>query len=111
MFQRFRSRQPPVCPPRDPLHAKYRAVSVQPGGHACPVVLRLEGERFLVSDAPSLPLGGCSRGPCECRYQHHGDRRMALRRYTDRPVFPTHHAGPERRLKIAGRRAADAHKS
>ena len=61
---------------------------------ACPVVkqfkiklhlsdktpLFLETQRFLSSEAPLLPLAGCTVESCRCRYVHYEDRRERDRR-------------------------------
>lgn len=39
-----------------------------------------KGQRYLATDAPALPLAGCDRGQCKCRYKHFGDRRVEERR-------------------------------
>ena len=42
----------------------------------------LETRRFLVSEVPRLPLGGCTAEACRCRYVHYADRRGPDRRHT-----------------------------
>lgn len=54
---------------------KYAAVSIELGLKACPAALKLQGERFLSTDAPRLPLGDCDQSTCDCRYRKHDDRR------------------------------------
>jgi len=53
----------------------YHAVSVHSGPDGCPAAARLQDERFLPTEAPNLPLAGCSSVTCSCVYQHHDDRR------------------------------------
>ncbi|MFO7552813.1 MAG: hypothetical protein R6W80_15510 [Haliea sp.] len=36
---------------------------------------RLQNNRFLQTEAPKLPLPGCGRLQCDCRYRRHRDRR------------------------------------
>jgi len=55
----------------------YHAVSVLAGPQACPAAKETEGQRFLSSAAPMLPLKGCTQSTCQCRYVHHSDRRSA----------------------------------
>lgn len=42
--------------------------------------LFLETQRFLSSEAPLLPLAGCTETSCQCRYVHYADRRDRDRR-------------------------------
>lgn len=53
----------------------YHAVSVVPGSYACSAVNEIAGKRFLASEAPELPLPGCSAKNCECHFAHFRDRR------------------------------------
>ncbi len=53
----------------------YHAVSIEPGSRACAAALAAGDSRFLSSSAPKLPLQGCTRPVCECRYEHYNDRR------------------------------------
>ena len=55
--------------------SKYHAVSVKPGAYACSAANTIAGERFLASQAPSLPLPDCDASECECHFVHHNDRR------------------------------------
>ena len=41
----------------------------------CRAVLQLENQRFLAVEAPHLPVPGCDRERCGCRYIRHTDRR------------------------------------
>jgi hypothetical protein len=63
-------------PSRSELH-KYHAVTIAQGRTACSGSIQLGDRRFLSKDAPPLPLPGCSRQVCRCRYIHHADRRRA----------------------------------
>ena len=42
----------------------------------------METRRFLSSEAPLLPLAGCTEQYCQCRYVHYEDRRERDRRHT-----------------------------
>jgi hypothetical protein len=55
--------------------ARYHAVSIKPGAYACSAANDLAGQRFLASEAPSLPLSDCNAADCECHFTHHKDRR------------------------------------
>lgn len=73
----------------------YHSVAIRYYGNAaCPAVrqfaiqptvstqtpLFLETQRFLSSEAPFLPLAGCTEKYCQCRYVHYTDRRGRDRR-------------------------------
>ena len=55
--------------------SKYHAVSIKPGAYACSAANDLAGDRFLASEAPSLPLPDCDAAECDCHFTHHKDRR------------------------------------
>jgi hypothetical protein len=54
---------------------QYRAISICCEEHACGVAVAAQGKRHLVNQTPSLPLEGCDAEQCQCRYEHHDDRR------------------------------------
>ncbi len=56
-------------------NGKYAAVSVHTYRGGCPEAEKIRGQRFLVNEAPLLPLAGCTWAKCNCRYSHHSDRR------------------------------------
>jgi hypothetical protein len=66
-----------------PTHATgdYRAVSIAPN-IACAVLAKdVAGKRYLLREAPRLPLAGCATpASCSCKYRKHADRREADRR-------------------------------
>lgn len=64
----------------------HHAVSVVPGPRCCDEVRELRGQRFLSREAPQLPLKGCGRADCTCRYEHYQDRRGNPRRLRDMGV-------------------------
>lgn len=55
--------------------SKFHGVSIQLGNPACAVAKARAAERFLPNEAPALPLAGCDVARCNCRYEHHDDRR------------------------------------
>ena len=58
--------------PRNP----FAAVSIRPGADSpCDAVMKLCHKRFLAARAPTLPVPGCDRGKCGCRFVRHSDRR------------------------------------
>lgn len=63
------------------------AVSIERDLLPCKAVQDLGDQRFLSHEAPDLPLAGCDRDKCTCRYLHHSDRRSNEER---RLPFVTH---------------------
>ncbi len=58
---------------------KYSSVSIC--GRAedtCPAAKTLSRVRFLIDEAPSLPLRKCSSATCNCKYTAYRDRRIYL---------------------------------
>lgn len=83
----------------------YHAVSIDTGTRCCEAARDLERQRFLSTEAPMLPLAGCTQSSCHCRYAHHNDRRITRDR---RVQFPNPHAlrNGDRRAS-GGRRITD----
>ena len=92
----------------------YHSVAIRYYGNAaCPAVKQfaiqptlstqappfLETQRFLSSEAPLLPLAGCTEKACQCRYVHYADRRERDRRHPYDPFLASAPAfvGRERR--------------
>ena len=55
--------------------SRYHAVSIRFPANACAAAKEMAGVRHLASEAPPLPLPGCTSARCDCRYVHHDDRR------------------------------------
>jgi len=55
----------------------YHAVSIKFKSRACMAAKKLEGERFLSTEAPRLPLPACDAAECLCHFAHHKDRRVS----------------------------------
>lgn len=87
---------------------RYHAVSVIAGAHACPAARALKDVRLLSLAAPRLPLADCETpASCECKFQHHSDRRTGPRRTTERNESARRQfVLPDRRDR-RGRREAD----
>jgi hypothetical protein len=67
-----------VSPDKD-----YRAVLIAPGVTCCLAANISSDERYLLRDAPRLPLAACTKpAACSCRYTKVHDRRAADRRQT-----------------------------
>ena len=73
---------------------------------ACEAARALEGERFLANQSPALPLAGCSKARCDCRFAKLSDRRTDDRRWghdgLNAAMFNT-----AQRRKLADRRDTD----
>ena len=82
----------------------FQAISIYRGLLCCDMARKFSEYRFLVRDAPSLPLAGCSMPKnCHCRYIKHRDRRAESRRLNDFGLAARLFDGNERR-KRGGRR-------
>jgi hypothetical protein len=70
--------------------------------NCCALARDLGINKFLSSEAPSLPLDGCDRpGKCHCVYKHVDDRRGKRgRRNTDQGFGEPIYLGPERRSGV-----------
>lgn len=88
---------------------QFHAVSIVPGSLACAAAHGLSQKRFLSREAPVLPLKTCDRGDCECRYEHHEDRRKGPRRATDMGISVDGYDGSDKRSGSPkrGRRKTD----
>jgi hypothetical protein len=94
----------------------WHAVAVTtPAGTCCRASLQARKIRYLSSEAPPLPLSGCTQAKqCVCKYKHFPDRRAGPRRVTDSERYKNALSRPtETRLTISerrrrgGRRATD----
>ena len=83
----------------------YRAISLACDSESCEEMALMGGRRYLIDDAPDIPLQQCSTGVCGCRYVHHEDRRSSIdRRLVSRRTKEGE--APDRR-DIRGRRKSD----
>jgi hypothetical protein len=88
----------------------FMAVSIDPCEQACRAARSLEGQRFLVVDAPVTPLNDCGSTKCRCRYVRFPDRRLGEDRRDPLSMewkFRQLHGEGDRRRKRWGRRAQD----
>ena len=92
-----------------PLRLRFHAVSIVAGEIACAQAKALKDVRLLSSiEAPRLPLIGCTRSDdCQCRYQHHADRRAGSRRSGLRNVRSGMQGEHANRRRLLGRRDSD----
>jgi hypothetical protein len=106
LLARFSARKEPpaVSGPLRP----FQAISIYRGLICCQVARKFSEHRFLVRDAPPLPLSGCTMSEkCQCKYIKHGDRRAEPRRLMDFGVVARLFDGRERRSRPGGRRSRD----
>ncbi|MGI9246696.1 MAG: hypothetical protein ACR2I8_08365 [Steroidobacteraceae bacterium] len=86
----------------------YRSVSVIGGAGCCQAAKDIKGRKIVSSAMPTLPLPGCDRAKCTCRFQHHEDRREDPRRLEDLGVAIDGWVATERRgARKRGRRNSD----
>jgi hypothetical protein len=103
---RLAGKQEPELRPSAPLRP-FQAVSIYRGLECCQIAKKFSEHRFLVRDAPTLPLAGCTmRAACQCRYLKHKDRRSEPRRLVDFGLSTRLFDGRERRGRV-GRRSKD----
>lgn len=64
--------------------ARYRGVQVVADSETCcQAANAVEGQRFLLSQVPMLPLAECDAADCRCTYERFDDRRTDVRRASD----------------------------
>jgi hypothetical protein len=104
--QAVQSKSTPVKRPTTPStnKTKWYSVSVVPGKRCCTAAKQVARKRWLSADAPRLPLEKCDLRTCECRYQHHTDRRGIPRRRVDREALPHQFDGQDKRTIKRDRR-------
>ncbi|MET0496886.1 MAG: hypothetical protein ABW106_01310 [Steroidobacteraceae bacterium] len=107
LLTRLRGGEPKPAAVRPPSRP-FQATSIYRGTDSCKMVRKFSEHRFLVKDAPPLPLMGCTMSArCDCRYVKHADRRSEARRLVEFGVSPILFDGKERRV-MRGRRARDS---
>lgn len=93
-----------------PLRLRYHAVTIVAGPAACEQALAVKDVRLLSLEAPRLPLVGCTNAEgCQCRFQHHADRRAGPRRSAMRSGRYNVVATDDSRRRLPGRRDSDYH--
>jgi hypothetical protein len=112
LFSRLRlfgqsTRVPEARARRYTLTNPFHAVSVQPASRCCEQARSCAGKRFLSAEAPQLPLPNCDAVHCNCRYQHHEDRRAGTRRESDLLHRQNHFWSGRERRRDSGRRITD----
>lgn len=80
LLLRHRQQRKSIAKETKSVGNSYYAVTVDYGEGACEAVIKLENQRFIVHEAPLLPMPGCDPKHCKCRYTHYSDRRDEDRR-------------------------------
>jgi hypothetical protein len=88
------------------MATEFHAVSLKIRSDACGAAKALESDRFLSKDAPMLPLRDCDNPNCQCKYEHHDDRRAGPRRDAEVGLPSAPPEGDDRRSR-RGRRVDD----
>lgn len=57
---------------------RYASAAIHCDTAACAAARTVAGRRFLLGEAPALPLAGCTAQTCTCRFFTYGDRRSFL---------------------------------
>jgi hypothetical protein len=82
----------------------YRAVSLAPDSACHAVAKDVAGKRYLLREAPRLPLPACATpATCTCKYRKHADRRDNDRRLLGDTECTRWYSGAERRGHSARR--------
>jgi hypothetical protein len=80
--------------------ADYRAVSLAPNSACHAAAKDVAGKRYLLREAPRLPLPACATpATCSCKYRKHAERRDADRRLLGSTETTRWFAGSERRTR------------
>lgn len=106
LLARFSGRKEPPAA-TGPLRP-FQSISIYRGLICCDMARKFSDHRFLVRDAPPLPLAGCNMPKnCHCKYIKHRDRRAEPRRMMDFGMMARLFDGRERRARKGGRRSND----
>jgi hypothetical protein len=85
---------------------RFAAVEIRWRSGACEAARALDGQRFLVNRSPALPLAGCTKKHCDCRFAKLSDRRTDDRRWEHNGLSAAMFNTAQRR-KLADRRDTD----
>jgi hypothetical protein len=91
--------------PKSPAsQGDYRAVSIAPCARCQAAAKDAASKRYLLRDAPRLPLADCTAGSaCSCKFRKHPDRRDSDRRVLGEMETRRWFAGSERRDRCTRR--------
>lgn len=61
--------------PNNVTDLRFRSVGIDTGVNCCKSAEKVAGRRFLIKQAPGIPLQDCDSEQCECKFIHFADRR------------------------------------
>jgi hypothetical protein len=98
----------PIARPKQPNSiGNFRAVEIAPSIMGCPAAMRATGKRYLLREAPRLPLQACTMPTnCSCKFRKNADRRDSDRRLFGSTETNRWFAGVESRTR-RGRRSTE----
>jgi hypothetical protein len=86
----------------------YRAVSVARGVRCCSAANEIAGKRYLLREAPRLPLVKCTMpANCSCKFRKDSDRRDGERRLLGTSETSRWYTGAEKRKRGVRRSKKD----
>lgn len=92
-----RSHRPSVARVAARTPERFAAVEIRRRSGACEAAHALDGQRFLANQSPALPLVGCTKTRCDCRFVKLTDRRADDRRWGLAGLGTALFAEPDRR--------------
>ena len=105
---RFLQKRPKQREDKKPGANAFHAVEIHCKAEPCAAARAARGQRYLSSEAPRLPLEGCTQPTrCQCAYNHRSDRRGGPRRNVDGGLPPPSQIFTDDRRYQAQRRAED----
>jgi hypothetical protein len=88
--------------------ADFRAVTIAPSGACCTAAKQSAATRYLMREAPRLPLAACTMAAdCSCKFRKVPDRREGDRRLFGGCVTNRWYSGAESRKRHSRRQGAD----
>lgn len=88
-----------------PKKSDFRCVTIKMDRNPCSTVRTFENKPILMHEAGSLPLKGCYKEICDCRFSRHEDRRMTERR-TNNTIAQQFTIGQQHRRESVDRRVS-----
>jgi hypothetical protein len=97
----------PIARPQRPNNiGNFHAVEIAPSIKCCTAAMHAKGKRFLLREAPRLPLEACTMPTkCLCKFRKNADRRDTDRRLFGSTESKRWFAGVESRTRSARRSA------
>jgi len=104
LFLVLRSRSKAAAAPPKPRY-KYEGLAFEAEQHCCTAARYMNGRRYLIAEAPKVPLADCTDPAlCKCKLRHIKDRRSGDDRRTVVGALSTEMPiGDERSNKRTGR--------